>query len=58
MGVLKEIAPDQFAEAVAGTSLENKRKVLMALSIRYEQVIAESELEAEVPWLAAPIAKR
>lgn len=51
LGVLKEIPAGQFAATLAAARFRDQEEVLMALSVRYRQVTAEPELEAEVPWL-------
>lgn len=51
LGVLKHISADQFAVTVANAPYRCQKNVMMALSIQYEQVGAEHELEREVPWL-------
>lgn len=51
MGVLKLIPANEFAGVIAAAPYRDQKNVTMALSIRYEQVCAEPELEAEVPWL-------
>jgi len=52
VGVLKLIAPDTFAETIINAAYGDQKRIMMALSIRYEQVAAETELKDEVPWLS------
>lgn len=51
LGVLKHISAEQFARTISGVRFHDQKRILIALSIRYEQVAAEPELESEVPWL-------
>lgn len=51
LGVLRYILPEDFASTVVNLNYRDQKTVLMALSIRYDQVAAELELEQEVPWL-------
>ena len=51
LGVLKQIPADQFAATIVNAPYRDQNEVMMALSIRYEQVADEPELEAEIQWL-------
>jgi hypothetical protein len=51
LAVLKQIPADQFATIIVNAPFRDQKKVTMALSIRYQNVTVEPEIEAEVPWL-------
>jgi hypothetical protein len=52
LSILKEIPAEQFAKTFVSAPFRDQSQIAMALSIRYEQTIAEPELQAEVPWLS------
>jgi hypothetical protein len=49
-GALKLIPPGEFASVVAGSLYWQQSKIMIALSIRYEQVAACPEIADEVSW--------
>ena len=50
--VLACIPAREFAATLAGITRHDQEQVAMALSIRYDQVPGEPELQSELPWLA------
>lgn len=56
-GILKFIDADAFAQAVIGASHHDQKEILMALSIRYEQMGGYAELKDELPWLKEVVTK-
>ena len=51
LGVLRQIPAGEFAATIIDACSGDQKNVMMALTIRYEQVTAELELEQELPWL-------
>jgi hypothetical protein len=51
-GVLSNISARAFAAAIAASKYGDQKNVAMALSLRYDQVQGEVELQSELPWLA------
>lgn len=51
LGVLKLISEAEFAETLLAAPVQHAKTVMMALSIRYQQVASEPELEGEILWL-------
>ncbi|HWK47262.1 MAG TPA: P-loop NTPase fold protein [Stellaceae bacterium] len=50
--VLPCIPAREFAATLAGITRRDQEQVAMALSIRYDQLPGEPELQSELPWLA------
>jgi hypothetical protein len=53
--VLACIPAREFAATLAGITRHDQEQVATALSIRYDQLPAEPELQSELPWLAEVI---
>lgn len=52
IGILQHIPAEEFVRTLLAASIEHAKRVMMALSIRYDQVTVCPELEEEMPWLA------
>lgn len=51
LGVLKEIPANQFAQVLVNAPYGDRKNVAIAISLRYERLVGEPELVAELPWL-------
>lgn len=51
VGILKYISADQFSNMIATAAYQDQKQILLALSMRYEQVSGYTELRDELPWL-------